>query len=406
MSDSTELVPVIVPKSTSTAVVSVDDFMPLLTVDQAIARKAMVNQYIEGVMRQDEDFGVIPGTEREGKKPKPVLLKPGAEKLCSIFGLAPKYIEDKIVEDWIGKDYNGETFLFYRVRCQLFRGDRFMGEMSGSCNSWESKYRWRDAKRVCPKCGQQTIIAGKEQYGGGWLCWQKRGGCGSKFADDDQTIVGQQLGRVSNPDVADQANAILKIAQKRALVSAVLVVTNCSDAFTPDLEDFGPIDTGGNPIGTKAASDHVRDKKLREVGAYSPGSEPKEPKVSPSGNGESRDVEHGKRVDSTARAVASPNPPEHPTLAALFASIEDRSKPSNVRLAFELLKSQMIEAMPTNGADEYQRLFTREQLSPQDIPQCKAVMTEMWNVLCFAREQQAKLEPERQFVPADEDVPF
>jgi hypothetical protein len=66
----------------------------------------------------------------------------------------------------------------------------------------------------------------------------------------------------------------------------------------------------------------------------------------------------------------------------------------------------MIEAMPTNGADEYQRLFTREQLSPQDIPQCKAVMTEMWNVLCFAREQQAKLEPERQFVPADEDVPF
>jgi hypothetical protein len=397
MSDSTELVPVVLPKS-STAVVSVDDFMPLLTVEQAIARKAMVNQYIEGVMREDEDFGVIPGTEREGKKPKPVLLKPGAEKLCSIFGLAPKYIEDKIVEDWIGKDYNGETFLFYRVRCQLFRGDRFMGEMSGSCNSWESKYRWRDAKRVCPKCGQPTIIAGKEQYGGGWLCWQKRGGCGSKFADDDQTIVGQQLGRVSNPDVADQANAILKIAQKRALVSAVLVVTNCSDAFTPDLEDFGPpIDTGGHPIGTQAASDHVRDKKLANA---------RTPKASPSANGESRDVEHGTGVDSTARSVASPNPPQHPTLAALFASIEDRAKPSNVRLAFELMKSQMIEAMPLNGAAEYQRLFTKQSLSPQDIPKCKEVLTEMWNVLCFARDEKAKMEPERQFVPDDGDVPF
>lgn len=36
----------------------------------------------------------------------------------------------------------------------------------------------------CPTCGANAIIKGKEEYGGGWLCFKKKGGCGDKFTDD------------------------------------------------------------------------------------------------------------------------------------------------------------------------------------------------------------------------------
>ena len=44
-----------------------------------------------------------------------------------------------------------------------------------------------DNKPLCPECGQPTIIKGKEEFGGGWLCWKKEGisgGCGAKFDYD------------------------------------------------------------------------------------------------------------------------------------------------------------------------------------------------------------------------------
>jgi hypothetical protein len=37
---------------------------------------------------------------------------------------------------------------------------------------------------VCPKCGAAAIIKGKAEYGGGWVCFKKKGGCGAKFAYD------------------------------------------------------------------------------------------------------------------------------------------------------------------------------------------------------------------------------
>ncbi|KKM07766.1 hypothetical protein LCGC14_1730650 [marine sediment metagenome] len=39
-------------------------------------------------------------------------------------------------------------------------------------------------KPLCPECGQPTIIKGKEEWGGGWVCWKKEGGCGAKFDSD------------------------------------------------------------------------------------------------------------------------------------------------------------------------------------------------------------------------------
>jgi L-aminopeptidase/D-esterase-like protein len=108
----------------------------------------------------------------------------------------------------------------------------------GSANSHESKWRWRNADRACPACGKATIIKGKVEFGGGWVCFAKKGGCGAKFRDDDEAITGQVTGRVENPDIADQLNTIDKIAQKRALASAIKGAANVSELFTVDVEDL------------------------------------------------------------------------------------------------------------------------------------------------------------------------
>ena len=209
-------------------------FMPAMTIESAVERYQQVTEFVSRVLRKDVDYGVIPGTE------KLTLLKPGAEKLTTFFGLSTRFQLLERVEDWTGGSHGGEPFFYYLYRCQLYRGDALIAEADASCNSRETKYRWREAKRVCPACGVAAIIKGREEWGGGWVCHRKQGGCGAKYADGDQSIEGQQTGRVFNADIADQVNTIQKIGQKRSLVAAVLIAVNASEFFTQDIEDFPP----------------------------------------------------------------------------------------------------------------------------------------------------------------------
>jgi len=128
----------------------------------------------------------------------------------------------------------------------------------GSCSTKESKYRYRNANRKCPKCGAEAIIAGREEYGGGWLCFKKKGGCGEKFPIEWPAIASQIAGRVENPDIADMRNTVLKMALKRSLVSASLGLGCVSDLFTQDLEEQGTYDLGNgaptSPVPAKPES--------------------------------------------------------------------------------------------------------------------------------------------------------
>lgn len=213
--------------------------MPVLDMHAAIARRQAVIDYTRGLMVAGTDYGKIPGAGD-----KPTLLKPGAEKLASLFGLAPRF---EIVEremDWTGDAHGGEPFFFIQYRCTLYRGDMAVGQGVGSCNSWEKKYRYRQGERRCPECGQAAIIKGKQEYGGGWLCFKKKGGCGYKFPDGDGRIESQEVGQVKNSDPADVVNTIDKMAQKRALVAAVLIAVNASELFTQDIEDYSDVVDG------------------------------------------------------------------------------------------------------------------------------------------------------------------
>lgn len=212
---------------------------PVINVDTAIAIRNSFVEFVKRLLVEDVDFGKVPGTGS-----KPTLLKPGAEKLASFFGLSVEFEDVATIEDWLGTAYNGEPFFYYRQRCALNRGAQRVASADGSCNSWEVKYRYRKAERACPICNAVAIMQSKypprDQPNAkpGFYCNPKSGGCGGYFPADDQRITEQVIGRVPNTDPAEQVNTILKMAQKRALVAAILIAVNASEFFTQDIEDL------------------------------------------------------------------------------------------------------------------------------------------------------------------------
>lgn len=241
-----------------------DMFMPVMNLGQAKARRGALVEFVRDLMTVDHDFGKVPGAGE-----KPTLLKPGAEKLVTFFGLAPVFVAERVTENF--GDDGTEPLFFYRYRCELYRNGNLVGSGIGSCNSRESKYRYRNEARKCPHCGKPAIIKGKQEYGGGWVCFKSKDGCGAKFKDGDASIEGQTVGKVPNADVADQVNTIDKMAQKRALIAATLIAVNASEFFTQDIEDMPQfvdstvtIVTGG---GQSSAAAGVADNKPSAEGA-------------------------------------------------------------------------------------------------------------------------------------------
>jgi len=132
----------------------------------------ILQEFIKKYMIQGEDYGEIPGIS------KPTLLKPGAEKLCDVYGFSKMAEVKNRVEDW------EKGFFHYEVEVTLVNKKNNLIEAQGvgSCNSKEKKYRYQDP----------------------------------------YTIV----------------NTILKMAKKRALIDAVLSATRSSGIFTQDIEDM------------------------------------------------------------------------------------------------------------------------------------------------------------------------
>lgn len=213
---------------------------PIFTLEEALARRNVVRQYAAHLLIDGEDFGKIPGTSKN------VLLKPGAEKLANLFDLVPTFVTTLQETDWTGANHGGEPFFFYEVNCRLlWQASVLRAECLGCCSSWESKYRYRKAERACPSCGKAAIRQSKPDKPG-FYCWAKLGGCGATFGINDKRITEQQQGLTPNPDVADLQNTILKMAQKRALVGAVLLAVNASDLFTQDVDDMPQQEAGAS----------------------------------------------------------------------------------------------------------------------------------------------------------------
>lgn len=209
-----------------------------------------MQRLLSEVMVQDTHYGVIPGT---GDKPS--LYKAGAEKISLTFRLAPEY-------EIFQTDLSGEH-REYRITCVIrhITSGEVLGQGVGICSTRETKYRFRQATRKCPECGKPAIIKGKAEYGGGWVCFKKKDGCGAKFQDNDTSITGQSGEREENPNIADTFNTVLKIAKKRAHVDSILTVTAASDIFTQDVEDMPDVE-----IVSSSSSTGLDEGKSSDVG--------------------------------------------------------------------------------------------------------------------------------------------
>lgn len=195
-----------------------------LAMADVLRQVSLVQDVLREVMVEGHHYGVVPGTgPKEGEKARPALFKPGAEKLCMVFRMAPTFA---VRTTPLQGGHREE-----RVTCTLTHipTGQMLATADGSCSTMEAKYRWRNAKPKCPSCGAEAIFRSNQKPG--WFCWSKKGGCGEEFGAADQRIRGQKVGQAENGDIADQWNTVLKMACKRALVAATLLATAASDMF-------------------------------------------------------------------------------------------------------------------------------------------------------------------------------
>jgi hypothetical protein len=172
------------------------------------ARLDLLQSFVKDYMIPDEDYGIIPGTD------KPSLLKPGGEKLCDIYGLSKKVDIINKVEDYTGKT--------------------FPEELTITVNEWVNNKKTKVEKRIKIKAffeyEVRVTLTNKRT---GLLEAEGLASCNtleSKYITQDPYSV---------------KNTILKMAKKRALVDATLSATRTSGLFSQDMDEIGePPKTG------------------------------------------------------------------------------------------------------------------------------------------------------------------
>ena len=200
-----------------------------------IAGTNRMMQLQKDLLREDVDYGVIPGTG------KPTLLQPGAERLAMFHRLIPEHHVTRTVTPVPGHVERIDI----DATCSLHLGSLegpVLQTSHATSSSYEDRYRWRTLERSCPTCGKPAIIKGNPKYGGGWVCWKKKDGCGTQFPDDYAPIVSQTVGKVENEEPWALLNTLVQMAQKRAFVAAVRHALGITDLFTEEIEE--PRDDG------------------------------------------------------------------------------------------------------------------------------------------------------------------
>ena len=240
---------------------SPDLLMPAFTPEQAASRVEQFKAFVRSQLKEGVDFTPAKGAQL------PALKKAGAEKLGTFFGHKPEFREDEKIQDWTGEFHGGQPLFAYTYTCTLKRDNVYLGQASGHCNTWESRYRWRwlTLDQIPPNVSVENLFRRDStqeeflfaiqkktttgQYGKPmeyWMAFEnaiknKTAEYFDKSLPDGRSfpacrIPGVQY-RVPNPDPYDGVNTAIKIGQKRAYVAAELIVCNASDFFTQDLDE-------------------------------------------------------------------------------------------------------------------------------------------------------------------------
>lgn len=182
-----------------------------LTAEEVKSQVNRIQAIMQHVMKPNEHYGKIPGCGD-----KLALLKPGAEKILSTFGIAV----DPIIEDLSGSDE-----IRYRVKCRMTSGGEFLGAGIGECSSNEEKYKWKK-----PTCDEEWEAMDESRRRVKWF----------KGYQGKSPYQVKQI----RTEPSDVANTILKMGKKRAMIDGTLTVTAASDIFVQDLDDITPPESG------------------------------------------------------------------------------------------------------------------------------------------------------------------
>lgn len=235
--------------------------MQMLSIQES---KEWYNSFVsftKEILKKDLDYGIIPNT------PKPSLYKPGAEKLRFVYGLGVEFetVENEVLFDPLFVDYT------YKCTIRSKQG-QILSQCEGNCNSQEAKFGWiwkaeADVPASIDKSTLQSRTSGKKlsefsfsiekaetsgQYGkpqSYWDSWNDAIASGKakkiqkatksgKTMDAYEMDTTQTMYRIPNPDIIGNKNTIMKMAQKRAFVGAILLATGASEFFTQDIEDM------------------------------------------------------------------------------------------------------------------------------------------------------------------------
>jgi hypothetical protein len=150
-----------------------------MSLEESQAALEVLRKFVTKQLVEGEDYGVIPGT-----RGKPSLFQQGAQKICMYFNLTPV---PTLVRELMGAEFVSKTYSVTLIH----RGSgKPVASCVGSCNSAERRFYRRDTPTFT--------------------------------------------------DARECENTIDKMAQKRALVGAVILATRAAGEFTQDVEDTQP----------------------------------------------------------------------------------------------------------------------------------------------------------------------
>lgn len=158
-------------------------------INELMAGQLQLAELTQKLLQANTDYCTLPGID------KPFLLKPGAEKICWAYNCYPEYniLDSEIAHEKVitytgrdGSEHQSVGLYRYVVECRLIHrpSGRAVGHAIGSASTLENRY-------------------------------------------------------INRP--RELENTVLKMAQKRALVAAVLNAFQLSDRFTQDEEHGGEV---------------------------------------------------------------------------------------------------------------------------------------------------------------------
>jgi hypothetical protein len=252
--------------------------------------------FSKSILKMDLDYGIIPGT------PKPTLYKPGAEKLRLVYGLSS---EQECTEKAVDLD---RPYIDYTYRCTIkTKQGQVLAQCDGSCNSMEPKfgYSWKTADKLpggidisklpsklsVKRITEYDFAIQKSETTGQWArpqaYWNKwkmaiRSGIATKRQvqrngremeewemEDTVTVY-----RIPNANVMSMKNTIMKMAQKRAFVGAILLATGASEFYTQDIEDMdinGRVYSNEKSVPEEPVLEEVQQKPEKKINETIPG---------------------------------------------------------------------------------------------------------------------------------------